>query len=323
MNYQKPQYQITGLILKLIQEISQKIGEANTLNLDKPTTQLRKNNRIKSIFSSLSIEGNSLSLDQVTSILNNKRVLGPESDIIEVKNAIEVYDQLNSLNPAKKSDLLKAHKILMKNLIKNAGEFRNRSVGMVKGNKIEHMAPPSQLVPGQISNLLKYTKDKNELTLIKSCVFHYEFEFIHPFTDGNGRMGRLWQTLILIQEFPIFEFIPIEHLIKNKQKEYYNVLSISDKHGHSTSFIEYMLDRLNEAIADLLNITNIKDSFESRIIKAQENFHNLEFSRIDYMKIHKTISSAKASRDLKKAVELMLISKKGDKRTTKYRFENN
>ena len=323
MNYQKPPYQITNLILKLIQEISQKIGEANTLNLDKPTTNLRKNNRIKSIYSSLSIEGNSLTLDQITSIINNKRVLGPRLDIIEVKNAIEAYNLLRTLNPSKRTDLIKTHKILMKDIITNAGKFRSRSVGIVKGDKIEHIAPPSQLVPSQIANLLTYSKDKNEITLIKSCVFHYEFEFIHPFADGNGRMGRLWQTLILMQDFPVFEFIPIEHLIKNKQAEYYQALSTSDKLGHSTVFIEYMLDRINEAIKELLNTSNIIDSFESRIEKAKDYFNKLDFSRIDYMKLHKTISSAKASRDLKKAVVSNLITKKGDKRTTKYRFIQN
>lgn len=321
MNYQKPPYKITNLILKLIQEISQKIGEANTLRLDNPETELRRNNRIKSIYSSLSIEGNSLSLDQVTSILNNKRVLGPRLDIIEVKNAIEVYNLLGALRPYKESDLLKAHKTLMKDIINNAGKFRSGYVGIVKANKVEHIAPPAALVPDQIANLLKYSKDKNELALIKSCVFHYEFEFIHPFADGNGRMGRLWQTLILIQEFPIFEFIPIEHLIKNKQKEYYQALSTSDKQGHSTSFIEYMLDRINEAIKELLDTSNIIDSFESRMEKAQHHFEKLEFARIDYMKLHKTVSSAKASRDLKKAVELNLIYKEGDKRTTKYKFK--
>lgn len=321
MGYQKPLYQITSTILKLIQDISLSIGEVNTLNLDKPPTQLRRENRIKSIFSSLSIEGNSLSLDQVTSLVENRIVIGPKDDIVEVKNAIEAYDLLPELKPHKKSDLLRTHRILMKGLIKNAGKFRQGSVGIVKGNKIEHIAPPSHLVPSQIDNLLKYSKDKTELTLIKSCVFHYEFEFIHPFLDGNGRMGRLWQTLILMHEFPVFEFLSTEHLIKDRQEEYYKALSSSDKQDHSTTFIEYMLDRINEALKELLDTSSIKDSFESRMGKARDSFSKLEFSRIDYMKLHKTISSATASRDLKKAVEFNLISKKGDKRTTKYKFE--
>jgi len=320
MSYQKPPYQITLSILKSIQDISQKLGEANTLNLDKPPTQLRKNNRIKSIFSSLSIEGNSLSLDQITSIVDDKRVLGPKLDIKEVKNAIQVYNLLPSLKPSKKTDLLRAHKLLMNGLISNAGKFRTKSVGIAKGGQVEHIAPPSKLVSGQIANLLKYCKDKDELTLIKSCVFHYDFEFIHPFSDGNGRMGRLWQTLILMQEFPIFEFIPIERLIKNNQAEYYQALSLSDKAGHSTPFIEYLLDRINEALKELLDITHIKDSFESRMDKAQSSFEQNQFTRKDYMKLYKTISSAKASRDLKKGVELKVLVKEGDKRTSVYVF---
>lgn len=320
MEYQKPPYKVTSTILKLIQEIAQKIGEANTLSLNKPPTELRRKNRIKSIFSSLAIEGNSLSLDQVTSILENKRVLGPKQDVLEVRNAMEVYDLLATLKPTKKSDLLRAHRILMKDILDTAGKFRAGSVGIVKGDKIEHIAPPSQLVPSQISNLLTYCQDEDELTLIKSCVFHYEFEFIHPFSDGNGRMGRLWQTLILMQEFPLFEFIPIEHLIKNQQKEYYKALALSDKEGHSTLFIEYMLDRINESLAGLLSITNIRDSFESRFEKARTTFMDTKFSRKDYMQLHKTISTSKASRDLRKAVEMKVIIKEGDKRTSVYRF---
>ena len=322
MNYQKPPYQITNTILRLIQEISQKIGEANTLNLDKPPTQLRKANRIKSIFSSLSIEGNSLSMEQITSILNNRRVIGPEIDIIEVRNAIEVYELLPCLQPTKQSHLLRAHKVLMKNILNNAGQYRSSGVGIVKGNKVEHIAPPAHLVSSQIDGLLQYCNDKNELTLIKSCVFHYEFEFIHPFSDGNGRMGRLWQTLLLMQEFPIFQFIPVEHMIKNQQEEYYRTLALSDKHGHSTAFVEYMLERISKAIGELLNLTNVQDNFYTRIDKAKDEFIGLEFSRLDYMKIHKTISTSKASRDLKKAVDLNWLAKKGDKRTTKYHFKS-
>ena len=318
----KPPYQITSIILKLIQDISQKIGEINVLNLDIPPTELRKKNRIKSIHSSLSIEGNSLSLDQVSSIIENKRVIGPINDIIEVKNAIEVYKLLHKLKPTKKGDLLKAHKILMHDLIKNAGKLRNKSVGILKGKKIEHIAPPAHLIQNQINNLLTYLKDKSELTLIKGCVFHYEFEFIHPFEDGNGRMGRLWQTLILMQEYPVFEFIPIEHMIKNHQKGYYNALAKSDKLGHSTHFIEYMLTRINDATAELLEITDVKESYEIRIEKARKYFKTKEFARKDYMRVHKKLSTASASRELKKAVDDNQLVKSGDKRNTLYKFKS-
>ncbi len=320
MGYQKPPYQISNVILKLIHEISHKLGEVNTLNLSKPATELRKNNRIKSIFSSLAIEGNSLSLDQITSIINNERVIGPKIDIVEAKNAIEVYNSLSNLSPYSKADLKKAHKGLMKNITKDAGKFRTRGVGIVKGEDVAHLALPAAFVPKQIDNILLYIKDKNELALIKSCVFHYEFEFIHPFSDGNGRMGRLWQTLILMQDFSVFQFLPIEHLIKNNQSEYYKTLSISDKQGHSTVFIEFMLLLINESLEELLNVSHVKDNFESRIEKARSNFEDNQFSRLDYMKLQKTISSSKASRDLKKAVDQRILNKEGDKRTTKYKF---
>ncbi len=320
MSFQKPPYQISSKVLKLIQEISQRLGEARALNLNRPKTQLRKSNRIKSIHSSLAIEGNSLSLDQITSIIDERRVLGPESDIQEVKNAVDAYELLSVLNPRKLSDLLKVHKILMNNLINDAGKFRTGSVGIIKGNKVEHIAPSHKLVSSLVTNLLKYVGLKDELTLIKSCVFHYEIEFIHPFSDGNGRVGRIWQTLILMQEFPVFEFLPIEELIKNSQNEYYKALAKSDKLGNSTVFIEYMLSKINESLEELLKVTNVQDSFESRIDIARDNFARNEFSRLDYMILHKTISSSKASRDLKKATELKMLKKSGDKRTTKYRF---
>ncbi len=321
MSY-KPPYHITPVALALIQDIAMRLGQINFLNLQQPPTVLRRENRIKSIHSSLAIEGNSLSLDQVTALINQQKVIGNVNDIIEVKNAIAVYDQLHTFKPTRKLDLLKGHKMLMQDLITSAGEFRKGSVGIVKGDKVAHLAPPYHLVPDQIKKLLSYLKHKEELTLIKSCVFHYEFEFIHPFQDGNGRMGRLWQTLILMQEFPVFQFTPIELMIKNHQQEYYQVLAESDKVGHSTPFIEFMLLRIKEALDELLQITNIEDSFQTRISIAKDHFANTRFSRIDYMKLHKKISTATASRDLKKAIQDGIIQKEGEKNQTRYRFSS-
>jgi Fic family protein len=231
-----------------------------------------------------------------------------------------VYGMLGELKSTRKADLLTAHKFMMRSLIQNAGKLRTGSVGIVKGNNVEHLAPPAHLVPAQIDNLLRYLKDKHEPTLIKGCVFHYELEFIHPFDDGNGRMGRLWQTLVFMEEFPVFEFTPIEHVIKNSQKEYYAVLAQADREGHSTAFIEFMLSKVHEALTDLLNLTNVQNSFESRIDRAADIFGSREFSRLDYMRIHKTLSPSTASRDLKKAVDLNYLSKQGDKRLTTYTF---
>lgn len=314
----KPPYEITSEILKYITSISLKIGEVNAKYLIKTNPTLRKQNQIKTIHSSLSIEGNTLTEEQITAILENKRVVGPEKDIIEVLNALDVYKNINKLKPESEKDFLKAHKLLLQKLIQEPGIYRKQGVGIVKGSKVEHIAPPYENVTFLMKDLFEYLKDKNELTLIKSCVFHYEMEFIHPFLDGNGRMGRLWQTLILMQDYPIFEFLPFETLILKNQSEYYNALSISDKEGKSTKFIEYMLKIIESSLVDLLENSIKKLTDADRIYIFLEN-HDIEFTRKDYMSYFKEISSATASRDLKKAVENGLILKKGDKITTKYK----
>ena len=202
----KPSYKITGKILKLIASISEKIGEVNSAHLSKPPTELRKKNRIKTIHSSLEIEGNTLTIEQITAIVENKSVIGPKKDILEVKNAIAVYDHLEKLNPYKFNSFCKAHEILMNGLIESAGKLRSKSVGIVKGSGVAHIAPPSKMLKPLMNDLFGYLKNDDDLALIKSCVFHYEIEFIHPFIDGNGRMGRLWQTLILRDSYPVFEY---------------------------------------------------------------------------------------------------------------------
>lgn len=248
----KPPYEINSTILGLITRISEKIGEVNATYLVQPSPELRKQNQIKTIHSSLKIEGNTLTEKQITAILENKRVLGPKKDIIEVQNAIKIYESLNSYKFTSASSFLKAHHILMEGLIDEAGAYRKESVGIVKGSKVEHLAPPAENVPYLMKDLFNYLENDKEITLIKSCVFHYELEFIHPFTDGNGRMGRLWQTLILMSQYPLFQFLPFETLISKSQEEYYKVLSICDKTGKSTRFIEYMLNIIDAALTELI-----------------------------------------------------------------------
>lgn len=318
----KPPYEITSKILKLITSISEKIGEVNAKYLIKTNPTLRKQNQIKTIHSSLSIEGNTLTEEQITAILENKRVVGPQKDILEVLNALEVYKNINKLKPHNEKDFLKAHKLLLEKLIEHPGKYRNQGVGIVKGSKVEHIAPPYENVRFLMNDLFEYLKDKSELTLIQSCVFHYEMEFIHPFLDGNGRMGRLWQTLILIQEYPVFEFLPFETLISQNQVAYYNALSQSDKEGKSTKFIEYMLQIIDNSLSELLMNSSKKLTDEDRINVFLEN-NAIEFSRKDYMIYFKDISSATASRDLKNAVEKNLILKSGDKKTTIYNKNKN
>jgi len=200
----------TTKIINLSTEIGKLLGAIDANYLQKPKTELRRKNRIKTIQSSLEIEGNTLSIDQVSELFENKRVLGPEKDILEVKNAIALYKDLSIFDAFDQDSYLKAHEILMKGLIEHAGEYRRKGVGIFKGEQVAHMAPPAWNVHNLMTNLFVYLRDSEDNLIIKSCVFHYEMEFIHPFADGNGRMGRLWQTIILMQANPVFEFLPIE-----------------------------------------------------------------------------------------------------------------
>jgi Fic family protein len=313
----KPPYDITPKILKLISSISEKIGEVNANYLTKQSPQLRKQNRIKTIHSSLKIEGNTLTEEQITALIENKRVIGPEKDVLEVLNAIKVYEKLDSYKFSLDKSFLKAHLELMNGLIESAGKYRKQGVGIVKGATVEHVAPPFENVPHLMKDLFEYLKDSDELTLIKSCVFHYEMEFIHPLLDGNGRMGRLWQTLILMAEYPVFEFLPFETLISKTQDEYYKSLALSDKSGKSTYFIEYMLGVIEKSLESLLNYNNrvLKD------VDRLEYFLKLgikEFNRKDYMNIFKDLSSATASRDLKKGMKMNMFESIGNLNKTKY-----
>ncbi|AIM39092.1 cell filamentation protein Fic [Sphingobacterium sp. ML3W] len=317
----KPPYTLTDNILALVASISEKIGEINAFQLYKPAAELRKKNRIKTIQSSLEIEGNTLTEEQITALLDNKRVIAPQKDILEVQNAIKVYEQLNQFNPYKLKDLEKAHSVLMNGLIDNAGKLRTTTVGIVKGSKVEHIAPSGTMVKALMKDLFHYLKKDKDLILIKSCVFHYEFEFIHPFLDGNGRMGRLWQTLILIQQYPVFEYLPVESLVKQKQTEYYNKLSESDKKGNSTPFIEFMLAIILESLNGLLQSQSVKLYTEDRIRLFKEKIGKNKFSRKDYLQNFKNISAPTASRDLKWAIELDLLTKFGELRLTEYQFK--
>lgn len=313
-------YEITSKILKLLTSISEKLGEVNAIHIDKPSPELRKRNRVKTIHASLEIEGNTLTEDQITAIIENKRVIGPKKDIQEVLNAIEVYDKLPKLNPNTLKSFLKAHKILMKGLIERPGILRQKSVGIVKGSEVAHIAPPHENLPYLMKDLFEYLKTGDDPILIRSSVVHYEIEFIHPFIDGNGRMGRLWQTLILMKEYPVFEYLPFETIIKDRQQEYYDVLSISDKQGKSTHFIEFILEAVDESLEDMLNIQNRNFTANDRIEYFISTWKQSEFSRKDYMKVFKKISSSTASRDLKNAVDQKKIKKKGEKRMTSYKI---
>lgn len=257
MSY-KPPFEITDTILNLITEIMENLGMLKNTNNFEKLPRLRKISRIRSIHSSLAIEQNTLSIGDVTDVVDGKRVIGEKKEILEVKNANEAYKLITNVNPYSIDDLLKVHSIMMNDLVIEAGKFRTKSVGVLdEFENVVHIAPPANMVYENMKNLFEWLEDSNINFLVKSCVFHYEFEFIHPFNDGNGRMGRLWQTVILSSYRPIFEWIPIESIIKDNQEEYYKVLNVCDNSASSTKFIEFMLDCINKAVKDILDSSKL------------------------------------------------------------------
>ena len=251
-----PPYEITDEMLELVSEIMENLGKLSGVNELEKLPRLRRVSRIKSIHSSLAIENNTLSIEQVTDVINGKRVLAPQKDIEEVHNAFNAYEKLSEINPYSIDDLLKIHGIMMNGLVKEAGSLRSGQVGVYnQDGKVVHLAPPADFVPQQLGQLFDWVKNSNANMLIKSSVFHYEFEFIHPFNDGNGRTGRLWQTALLASWKPIFAWIPIESIIKDNQEDYYNAITLSTSQGKSNIFIEFMLDVINKAIKDILTDT--------------------------------------------------------------------
>ena len=316
----KPPYSITPRILDLLTSVSEKLGEIKASHMQVPRAELRKTNRIKTIQSTLEIEGNILSIEQVTAVINNKRVIAPHKDILEVKNAIGVYDILQSFKASSISSFLKAHALLMKGLVKRPGKFRSAGAGIVKGSQLTHLAPKASLVKGLMNELFNYLKTDSAPLLIKSCVFHYELEFIHPFEDGNGRMGRLWQSVILKDLNPLLAFLPVEMIIKQKQSDYYKALEKSDKSGNSTPFIEFILRAIDQALADQLQERRLPLTADDRIKIFKEHVGVNEFSRKNYLEFFKDISAPTASRDFKAAVDKKIIKRTGNKRTSVYCF---
>jgi Fic family protein len=319
-----PPYTITPGILKLVESIGISLGEINGRYLTKPIPQLRKENRIRTIQASLAIEGNSLSLEQITAILSGKRVIGPQREIVEVRNAIATYDQLDSFDPYSGKSFLFAHGILMKELVDDAGKFRRKSVGIMHGSEVAHIAPPASNVKALMQDVLDYTKNAPDSMLIKSCVFHYEMEFIHPFMDGNGRMGRLWQTLLLSKHHPVFSSLPFETIIRDTQQDYYNALASSDKLGQSTPFITYMLGVINASLGGLARSSTpvLKESDRVQYFLSLKSAPHIEsragFSRKDYMHVFKTLSTATASRDLNAAVKCGVLKREGEGNQARY-----
>lgn len=248
MSNYKPPFHMTDAMTYLIVEISEQVGRITVQQEEIISPHLRRENRIRTIHSSLAIEHNSLSLEQVTAILDGKRVLGNPNEIKEVQNAYDAYELMLQLDPLSVDDLLTTHRLMMNELVPENGKFRTGGVGVFDGESLVHMAPPAKFVPQHIHNLFTWYQHSELHPLIKSAIFHYEFEFIHPFADGNGRMGRMWHSLLLGQWKKLFFWLPVEELIQSRQSEYYHALGVADKQGDSAGFVEFMLSIIRDSL---------------------------------------------------------------------------
>ena len=291
MESKKPPFEITNRIIHYVAEISELVGKLNsTISLSANPT-LRRSNRIRTIHGSLAIEQNTLSLEQVTAVLGGKQILAPPKDIAEVKNAYEIYERLDELDPYSVDDLLMAHGIMMRGLAEEFGMFRTRPVGVVdQAGHILHFGTLPQYVPDSVMNLLDWAKSSDVHMLIRSCVFHYEFELIHPFADGNGRVGRLWHTLLLSTWNPAFAWLPVESIIHDRQQEYYAAINTSNDAGESTSFITFMLSAIK---ASLIETMDMSDGLsDEKIDKTVLRWNTIK----TYLKNHEYITNADVRR---------------------------
>lgn len=257
MRNKKPPFEITNAMIDHVAEIAELVGRLTSTNQLSTNPTLRRTNRIRTIHGSLAIEQNTLTLEQVTAVLNGKQVLAPPKDIAEVKNAYEIYERLDELDPYSVDDLMTAHGIMTRGLVDESGMFRTRPVGVVdQEGHVLHFGTLPQYVPNLVMELLDWVKSSDVHMLIRRCVFHYEFELIHPFADGNGRVGRLWHTLLLSKWNPAFAWLPVESMIHARQPEYYAAINASNDAGESTVFIEFMLSAIKASLIDAINTSD-------------------------------------------------------------------
>jgi len=279
----RPPYTITPAIIRLVGEIGEWIGRYSVAADASLSPRLRRGNRIRTIQASLAIENNTLTLEQVTAVLDGKRVMGLPREIQEVRNAFAAYEHLDLWSPTSPNDLLEAHGILMAGLVDRPGEFRGGGVGVFRGDRVVHMAPPADRVQSLMNDLLNWLENTDEHPLIVSCAFHYEFEFIHPFPDGNGRLGRLWQTLILSKWKPLLAHLPVEMVIHNRQEDYYRVLAQADNRADATPFIEFMLAALRSAIGEAVTSDQASDHVSDQVISLLDGLRKGDAGAVELM----------------------------------------
>ncbi len=316
-----PPITITPAILDLNATIHRELGKLEGLGEAAPQPRLRRSNRIRTLHGTLAIEGNTLTLGQVTDVLDGVPVAGPARDIQEVQNANRAYGELARWRPTSSSSLRRAHGVMMVGLLEDAGHWRTADVGVLRGSRVAHVAPSAHRVSDLMEELFSFLRQRSGLPwLVRAAVFHYELEFIHPFSDGNGRMGRLWQQVICAAREPVFEHLPVESLVRDHQADYYAVLAQSDHAGESTRFVEFMLDLVARSLRELVATIRPRPSTAlTRLERALERFQDQQFSRKDYLALFPTISPATASRDLRAAVDRGALTRTGAKATTRYR----
>lgn len=287
MKNNKPPFEITNTIIDYVAQIAELMGKLTSTNQLSTSPTLRRTNRIRTIHGSLAIEQNTLSLEQVTAVLNGKQVLAPPKDIAEVKNAYDIYERLDLLDPYSVDDLLTAHGVMTRGLVEESGIFRTRPVGVVdQSGNIIHFGTLPQYVPNLTMELLDWAKNSDVHMLIRSCVFHYELELIHPFGDGNGRVGRLWHTLLLSKWNPLFAWLPVESMIHARQPEYYAAINESNVAGESTVFIEFMLSTIKASLIDAINASD--EMSDGKMGKATMRWKQIE----KFLKTHEYIMNA-------------------------------
>lgn len=287
MRNKKPPFGITNTMIHEIAEIAELVGKLTSTNQLSANPTLRRTNRIRTIHGSLAIEQNTLSLEQVTAVLNGKQVLAPPKDIAEVKNAYEIYERLEELDPYSVDDLLTAHGIMTRGLVDESGVFRSKPVGVVdQEGHVLHFGTLPQYVPNLVMELLDWVKNSDVHMLIRSCVFHYEFELIHPFANGNGRVGRLWHTLLLSKWNPAFAWLPVESIIHDRQQEYYEAINASNNAGESTVFIEFMLSAIKASLMDAINTSD--EMSDGAMDKATVRWRQIE----KFLETHEFIMNA-------------------------------
>lgn len=328
MSKYQPPFHMTDKITNLTAAICELLGQIKILSRGNLAPHLRKENRIRTIHSSLSIEHNSLSLEQVTAIIDGRRILGNPVEIREVKNAYTAYEMMLTLDPYSVDDLLKAHEAMMNELISENGRFRSGGVGVFNGKVLVHMAPPANMVPGQIQDLFTWYKTAEIHPLIRSSIFHYEFEIIHPFADGNGRMGRMWHSLLLGRWNEIFYWLPVEDLIRLRQEEYYNALGKSDTDADSCAFVEFLLQVIMDTLQNTIVVGNddVEEQRDPLFDKLREAIGNDVLSASEIMKrfglSHRpTFRQNYLNPALSNGIVEMTIPDKPNSRNQKYRLK--